>query len=438
MKVDALPEPFGDRHEMRRVVRGWLDAARAAAAARESRYWYPLSLPTFDEVEITEAIESMCRCETTMGAKTAAFERAYADWVGAAHAVMVNSGSSADLLAAYVLADPGGPRLEPGDEVLLPAVTWPTQIWSILMAGFSGRLVDADPATLNMDLDDLERKITPRTRAIFVVHLMGNPLDMDGIGAIADRHGLMVLEDCCEALGARWQGRSVGTFGLAGTCSFFFSHHMTTMEGGMVTCEDDRLAATFRQLRAHGWVRGGSAPRPSAEAAGCDPRFLFTTWGFNLRPTEVQASFGLHQLARQELFRARRNALAERFFAFVDDSRWLSRPRAEAAAEPAWFALPVLLAESAPFGRDQLAAELEAAGVETRPIVTGNIARQPAARLFPQLACGALPGADRIHDRGLYLGLSPTSDARQIDRLIETCGGILARLSGGRRGVRAA
>lgn len=420
-----------DSSEIRETVRGWIESARAEEGVSASRYWYPLSQPTFDENEIVEALDSMCRFRTSMGEKTARFEAEFSEWVGATDSVMVNSGSSADLLAAYLLNDPRSPMMEPGAEVLVPSVTWPTQIWSILMAGFDARLVDVDPNTLNMDLEDLRSKITAKTKAIFVVHLMGNPMDMDAIMEIAKEHDLIVLEDCCEALGARWRDQAVGTFGLAGTCSFFFSHHMTTMEGGMVYCQDAKVANTLRQMRAHGWVRGDANAPALAAQFRCDPRYLFVNWGFNLRPTEVQAGFGLHQLKRLDDFQESRNHLADHFFNYVDSSPWLQRPQVVQGGTPAWFALPVLVSEHAPFSRDALTAELEGEGVETRAVVTGNLGRQPAVKLFPQLHGGPLPGADRVHDYGLYVGLSPAYRTEDIDRLIDVFTRCVARLERG-------
>ncbi len=416
--------------EIESTIQSWIDRFADEDPTIASRYWHPLSVPTYDAREIAEAIDSMCRFRTSMGSKTRQFEQAFASATGSADAVMVNSGSSADLLAAFLLTDPARPRLKRGDEVLLPAVTWPTQIWSVLMAGLTGRLVDVDPQTLNMDLDDLRSKITSKTKAIFVVHLMGCPMDMDAVQQIADEHGLIILEDCCESLGATWNGQPVGTFGLAGTYSFFFSHHITTMEGGMITCQDEQTARELRALRAHGWARDTVDCKALAEEYRCDPRYLFINWGFNVRPTEVQASFGLHQLERLSAFNSHRNALANRFHSYIDASPWLDRPTVAAAGQPAWFSLPILIRSHAPFSRDQLASALEAAGVETRAIVTGNLARQPAAQLFPQLQTGPLPGADTIHDRGMYLGLSPGHTVAQVDRLIDTFETCIAQLSG--------
>jgi CDP-6-deoxy-D-xylo-4-hexulose-3-dehydrase len=287
------------------------------------------------------------------------------------------------------------------------------------MAGFKVQLVDVDPATLNVSIDDLPRH-APTAGAISLVHLMGNPAPMQPVLDLCASHNLALIEDCCESLGATWNGTHVGNFGRGGAFSFFFSHHMTTMEGGMVTLPDRESADRVRVLRAHGWLRNVSGPAPELAGLDIDPRYAFVNWGFNVRPTELQAGFGLRQLEKLPAFNARRAELSARVFAWVDRSGWLTRPRVEAAAEPCWMALPLMVTPGAPFSRRDITAHLEAAGVETRPIVTGNVARQPAASLFPSLGAGPLPGADAVHARGFYIGLSPLSPDSAVDRLIET------------------
>lgn len=381
------------------------------------KYWYPLSVATYGTDEVLQALTSLCSFRTTMWEKTAQFEKAFGERFGG-EAVMVNSGSSADLLIAFSMHELSGGPLASGDEVLAPAVTWPTQLWSLLMAGFSVRLVDVDPATLNVDLDDLERKITPKTRAISLVHLMGNPVDMDRVTDICQRHNLLLVEDCCESLGATWEGQEVGTFGIGGAFSFFFSHHMTTMEGGMILTRDPVLAERYRLLRAHGWSRNLRNPLP--ETDDLDPRYTFVSWGFNVRPTELQAGFGLVQLDRFDGFQEFRKANAALFVERMraHDGR-LSVMKVEPGGDCSWFALPFLVSENAGFTRDELAAHLEANGVETRPVVAGNLARHPAAAKFPLLKVEPLPGADRVHDYGMYLGLHPTDSTESIKRLCD-------------------
>ena len=416
-------------HSLAGVIDRVLESSSRANDMQPTKYWWPLCVATYGTEEILEALDSLCAFRTTMWEKTAEFERRFALLEKRRHAVMVNSGSSADLLLALLMANPARPLFEPGDEVLVPAVTWPTQVWSIQMAGFHARLVDVDPATLNICPDALRRSIGPRTRAVFLVHVLGNPCPMDAVLSICREHGLIVVEDCCEALGSTWEGVPVGNFGIGAAFSFFFSHHLTTMEGGMVTTDDDEHADHLRILRAHGWTRNVSTTAQANRAPGIDSRYTFVNWGLNVRPTEIQASFGLRQLDRLPGFAARRTALATRFYEGISRIPCLSGPVVDDRASVQWMALPIMIDADAPFTRADLARHLEAEGVETRPIIAGNLARQPAARLFPGLASGPLRGADAVHDRGLYVGLSPMFQDSAIDRLIDVLASFVQRHS---------
>lgn len=402
------------------IVDLFLEHSSRINEAKSTKYWYPLSLATYGTEEILQALDSLCSFRTTMWEKTTEFEKRFAAYQQSGHAVMVNSGSSADLLACHLLTSPAAPMLKAGDEILVPVVTWPTQIWSPMMAGLKVKLVDVDPLTLNISIPDLEKSITPQTKAIFIVHLMGNPCDMDAVCALAKKHNLLILEDCCEALGAEYNGVKVGNFGLAGTFSFFFAHHMVTMEGGMIVTPQRQQADDLKILRAHGWIRNidGESHIKSIEDENVDPRYAFFNWGFNVRPTDLQAGFGLSQLEKIKGFNEQRNRLAERFFDYIDSSTWLKRPLVHPLAKPCWFALPLMVDAQAPFSRAQLTRHLEEAGVETRPVVAGNIARHPVAKVFPEFKERAFPGADEIHQRGFYVGLSPLFDDSTMDRLI--------------------
>lgn len=396
--------------------------------AKPQHYWYPLSMATYGVEEIIEALDSMCRFRTTMWEKTQKFEGLFAEYQGSKAAVMVNSGSSADLLLSFLLTNASSHRVALGDEILIPAVTWPTQIWSPMMAGMKVRLVDVDPETLNISIEDLERKITPKTKCLFLVHLLGNPCKMDKILNIAKASNLLVLEDCCEALGSEWNGTKVGNFGLGASFSFFFAHHMTTMEGGMITTNDEEAAEFLRILRAHGWLRNVMDPsRYAIDELDIDLRYAFVNWGFNVRPTDLQAGFGLQQIVKLPQFNRRREVLANRFYAFIDRSRFLSRPKVSDLAHPVWMALPIMLAIDTPFSRNEMTQYLENEGVETRPIVTGNIARQPVAKIFKELCDGTLPGADIVHEHGFYIGLSPILSDETMDRLLECFDSFLKR-----------
>lgn len=377
------------------------------------KFEYPLALPMYDTSEVTEALDSMLNFKTTMFDKVKEFETKFGKKYGG-EAIMVNSGSSADLLISFALSVHSGGLLEKDVEVLIPAVTWPTHVFSVLMAGFRVQFVDVDPVTLNIDLVDLRRKINSRSRAVFVVHLLGNSSNLEELKEICDTSNLLLLEDCCEALGTSYKNKFVGTWGLASSFSFFFSHHMMTMEGGMILTRNKEFADRCRLLRAHGWDR--EVGKSLEGKSGFGEQFRFTTWGFNVRPTEVQAAFGLHQLDKLEKFdEARRKnfaALEEIIRPYSPHIRTMV-PLKE--TQPNWFTFPILVTREAPFSRDELSLHLETNGVETRPIVAGNLMRQPAFNNTNfKVISESLPGADYVHDFGLYIGLHALEDPKML------------------------
>ena len=401
------------------VIELLLESSSRINEAKPRRYWYPLSIATYGVDEIIEAIDSMCSFRTTMWEKTLLFERKFAAYQDCADCVMVNSGSSADLLLSFLLTNPRDPLLQAGDEILVPVVTWPTHIWSPMMAGLKVVLVDVNPETLNIDINDLQSKITSKTKAIFLVHLMGNPCPMDQILDIAKKNNLLILEDCCESLGSEWNGIKVGNFGIGSSFSFFFSHHITTMEGGMIACPDLITAEHLKVMRAHGWLRNVDISHYDLSDYDIDPRYAFVNFGFNLRPTDIQASFGLHQLQKLPEFNQRREELANQFFNFIDQQEFLLRPKVDKLARPAWFALPLIISKEAPFSRKEITNYLEVQGVETRPIVAGNIAHHPVGKLFSEFTNQIYVGADIVHERGFYLGLSPFHTNQDVEKLIQ-------------------
>lgn len=367
---------------------------------------YPLAQVTYGEDEINAVLTTLVAGRTTMGPRVEEFESRFAGLVGAEHGVMVNSGSSADLLCAFLLGPPRRGRSGAMDEVLLPAVTWPTQVWGCVLAGYKVRLVDVDPDTLQMDLRDLEAKISRRTAAVFAVHVLGNVGDMDALTDLCRRHSLPLLEDCCEALGATWRGQHVGTFGRAGAFSFFFSHLLSTMEGGMVVCRSPADDASLRLWRNHGWDR----------TPGAEP-FRFPTWGMNLRPLEAQGAFGLVQLQKKARFLAARTvnhgALAAVTVERYPD--WLRGVKVLPGCRPGWHGFPLRVHELAPVSKAQLCRHLEARGIETRPLIAGNLARQPGVLRHERVLAGPLPGADVVDEGAFYLGLPSRIDREAVE-----------------------
>ncbi len=388
----------------------------------------PLNSCTFDDDEINAAIAVLRSGMITMGALCSRFEADFAKHLGVRHALFVNSGSSANLLAAFALANPllelknGKRRLTPGCEVIVPAVTWSTTIWPLVQAGATPVLVDCDLHTLQMDLGQVKAAITERTVAICPVHVLGNAVPMKALMDLAREHSLWVIEDTCESLGTRQDGRFTGTFSDIGTYSFYFSHHITTIEGGMVVTEDDELADLMRCLRAHGWTRQMHARTQwEQKHPEIDPRFLFVNTGFNLRPTEINAAFGVNQLPKLERFNNKRREIVgfwNQALAPLIAAGHFQVMNATSGTEPTWFGYPIILRTQEL--RNRLREHLEKSGVETRPIICGNMARQPAFHLVAHRIVGDLKNADQVMDHGLFWGCHPSMVAADLEHVAET------------------
>lgn len=363
--------------------------------------------PTFGADEINAAIAQMLTTQVTMGKQVRKFEEQYAGKFGMKHGIMNNSGSSANLLAVAALANPATKdHLKPGDEVIVPALSWATTVWPVIQHGLVPVIVDCDPRTYNFDMNKLEAAISPKTRAIMLVHVYGNPCDMDAMMALVKKHNLFLIEDGCEAMGAYYDGKAVGSFGHAGTFSFYFSHHITTFEGGITVTNDFDLAETLRVLRAHGWSReADEKDKYNAMYPDIDPRFIFINIGYNLRPTEVQAVMGQQQLPkldqlienRRATYNHYRRALAkhEQFLEFQDE---------QAKGRSTWFGFGVVVKDNAPFGPKDIARFMNERGIETRPIIAGNIARHPVMKSYEHRVAGTLENSDRIMQRGFAFG----------------------------------
>ena len=363
----------------------------------------PLQVTGFGAEEVSAMVDVLLSTWVTMGKQVRAFESEWAEWCGAEQGIMVNSGSSANLIALAALVQAG--RLQPGDEVLVPAVAWSTSLFPVAQSGLVPVLVDVDPSNLCLTPEIARAHMGPRTKAAVAVHLLGQPVDVEGLQAL----GLIVIEDACGAHGAEIGGRRVGAIGEVGTFSFFFSHHITTVEGGVVTLSDPELADTARSLRAHGWIRERSDKDTLAEAhRPIDPRFLFVSAGWNLRPTEMAAAMGRIQLQRLGPWLARRRAnhraWCELLAPFSEQiSVWPELPGTRHAA----FAFPMMIREGVDFSRAEFMAHLESRQIATRPISGSNLARQPAAAHVPGLQIrGDLAVADAVHERGLFVGNS--------------------------------
>lgn len=421
--------PSDLRAQLHDLIRRFVAQKPSTADSRSM----PLVSDTIGAEEISAVLDTMLDGHITMGPRLRRLEAEWSRWLGVPDSVMVNSGSSANLLALAAAALPDLPSgLRPGDEVLVPAVGWSTTIYPIAQAGLLPVLVDCDPWTLDVSLEQLQAAMSPRTRGIVVVHLLGNPCAMDKIAAFARDRGLFLMEDCCEAHGAEIAGKKVGTFGDLSTFSFFFSHHITTGEGGMVSMRDpSRWADRVRSLRAHGWIRERSdREQIIARNPGIDPRWLFVSQGYNVRSTDMNAAIGLVQLQKLDGFIRRRRQIRQRMLdglAGLGDR--IAFQQEQPGGQHSAFAFAMLLRPGVAIERKDFAAGLEAAGIETRPVVTGNLARQPVLQHMPHRIAGKLPHADFVHDRGLMVGIHPNTTDAQVAHMVAT----VQKLVGGLR-----
>jgi CDP-6-deoxy-D-xylo-4-hexulose-3-dehydrase len=372
-----------------------------------------------DEIDAAKAVLDSGRL--TMGERVRAFELEFAAAVGAHHAVMVNSGSSANLLMvdALVRRSAVDAPLRSGDEVLVPALSWPTTVWPIVQLGLVPVFIDIDPVTLAIDLASARSALGPRTKAMFLIHVLGRAPNMDPYVRFCAEHGLRLLEDVCESLGAHWGERHAGVFGDAGSFSFYYSHHISTIEGGMIVTGDRALCDDLRSLRAHGWLRDRTDKSHWTDRfPRFDERFLFISPGYNVRPMEIQAAIGSVQLQRLDGMLKAREGLAREVAAWLARSApWLEligsdalgaeAPAARRARVHSWMTLPIRLRADARVKRDTVVRHLEDRGVETRPIIAGNLARHPAALRCAHRSAESLRQSDLLLERGFMIGCHP-------------------------------
>ncbi len=366
---------------------------------------YPLANSAWDHEEY-EAIQTVIQSGMfTMGQKVAEFEKAFADYVGSRYCVMVNSGSSANLVMIGALRYKSESPLLPGAEVIVPAVSWSTTYYPLYQYGLKLRFVDIDKDTLNFDLEKLEQAITPNTRAILAVNLLGNPNDFNKIRTIIGDRDIVLLEDNCESMGATFEGKQTGTFGLMGTYSSFFSHHISTMEGGMVVTDDEEIYHILLALRAHGWTRNLPKQNRITTDKSDDPfteAFRFVLPGYNLRPLEMSGALGLAQLRKLPMIVRERRNNAERFLQIMKQFPYL-RTQKE-IGESSWFGFSMIVEPDANVSREHLISALTAANVDTRPIVAGNFAKNEVLKWFDYTIAGDLTNAERIDDAGFFIG----------------------------------
>jgi len=368
---------------------------------------FPLATATWDQAEYDAIARVVASGMFTMGEQVKAYEKAMCGYLGCQHSVMVNSGSSANLLmvAALMYTKDESRRLKAGDEVIVPAVSWPTTYYPLYQYGLKIKFVDIDLNTLNYDLDQLAAAVTDQTRMIVAVNLLGNPNDFDRIHAIIGGRNITLIEDNCESLGAEFKGKKAGTFGLMGSYSSFFSHHISTMEGGLISTDDEELYHILLSLRAHGWTRNLPKFNHVCGEKSDDPfkeSFRFVLPGYNVRPLDMSGAIGVEQVKKLPGLIENRRINGK-----LLQSKMAGHPSMLIQQEigaSSWFGISLVVKPGSGLTRDQLLAQLIAAGFECRPIVAGNFAKNEVVKYFNSEVFGELRNAQYIDDNGLFVG----------------------------------
>lgn len=379
--------------------------------------FYDLAASTWGPEEIDAIQRVIASDRFTMGNHVREMEQRFAEYFGVRQAVMVNSGSSANLAAVAALFYRRNHPLRRGDEVIVPAISWSTTYHPLQQYGLKLRFVDVELDSLNLDTRRLEQALTPATRMILAVSILGNPAALDVMRAFADRHGLIFMEDNCESMDAELGGRKTGTFGDLNTFSFFFSHHISTMEGGMVATDDEELCHLVRALRAHGWTRDLPPDSPLFEPRSEDffEAYRFILPGYNLRPLELSGAVGLEQLKKLPGFTAqRRKNLALFQDLFQGDERFIIQTENGKSSS---FCFPIILNPQRNPDRRRVMAALKDADIGYRIITGGNFLRHDVIKYYDYSTVGAMTNADIAHDYGFFVGNHPFDLSPQIETL---------------------
>jgi len=374
-----------------------------------SKFFYSLVDNPYRKKDINQAIEVLKSCKITSGIKTINFQNSFKKKIKVNNALMVNSGSSANLLALQCLINPyRQKRLKRGDEILIPSLCWSTSLWPIIQSGLKPKFVDIDKSTLNINLNDLKSKISKKTKGILIVHVLGNSTNMDELMKIKNKNKLILIEDTCESLGTKFKNKYLGSYGEFSSFSFYSSHQISSGEGGMICCKDNKDFEIIKALRAHGWSRGlKNEKKISKENKHLDKRFIFYNSGFNLRSTDIAASIGLSQFKDLDKFikirKLNKNKITNEIIKNKKICNKIKILKENKGVKASWFGIPIILSKK--IKKNRFINKLEKNGVETRPIISGNFLKQPSVKKYKLNKKINLNKADYINKYGFFIGL---------------------------------
>ena len=373
--------------------------------------------PTFGVEEIFGFTKQLITTNVTMGKQVESFEKNICDKFGFRYAVSSNSGSSANLLMiSALMSNLYSKRLKKNDEIIVPALAWSTSIFPLTQYGLKPVFVDCDLKTMNIDIDQVKKAISKKTKGILTIPIYGNPCEMDEITKICKKKGLILLEDTCESMGAKYDNKFLGSFGLASSFSFYFSHHITCLEGGITVTNDYELAEIMKIIRSHGWIRNVKEKEKWIKNyPKIDPNFLFVNEGYNLRLTEPQARMGMIQIKKLDYFIEKRRNNADNLMNLMKEFNDLFIYQHEKKKSfHTWFGFTIIIKDIKVVDRGKLCKFLNKNGIETRVIVSGNFASQPVVKTFKHRIVGYLENASKIMTNGFSIGIHQNLVNNQI------------------------
>lgn len=422
------------RARIRELVAAYFQETFAPSPFLPGQDPVPVAGRVFDESELQSLTDAALDFWLTSGRFAEQFERDFARFIGVRSAVLVNSGSSANLLALSALTSSrlDQRRLLPGDEIITVAAGFPTTVNPIIQCGLVPVFVDIQLPTYNVDPAELEAALSPKTRGIMLAHTLGNPFDVEAVVSFARRHGLWLIEDCCDAVGSKYGDQHVGTFGDLATTSFYPAHHITMGEGGCVLTEKPLLQTLVESFRDWGrdcWCEPGKANTCGKRFEGqfgdlpygYDHKYTYSHIGYNLKLTDLQAAVGVAQLKKLPAFIAARKRNFQMLKSGLSDlENYFVLPQATPKSDPSWFGFPLFVRPEAPFSRSDLVRFLEERKIATRLLFGGNLVRQPAYKNVTYRAIGPLPNSDLVMNQLLWIGVYPGLSQPMLEYMLET------------------
>jgi len=391
---------------------------------KKQNYSYPLLDKGLGEDDLKAGIKVLKSGRITMGAKTQLFEKLFKKKLKTKYALMVNSGSSANLLAVFASCNPlRKNKFKLGDHALIQSLCWPTSLWPLVQAGLKVNFVDIDPLTLNVKANDIIKKTTNKTKVILIINVLGLSPDIKKIRDFCKKRKIILIEDNCESLGAKYKNHYLGTYGDFGTFSFFYSHQITCGEGGMIICKDKNDYEILKSLRSHGWSREEKVTKKYPKL---DPRYIFINSGFNLRPTDIQAALGISQFKKLEKFKKIRFENRKKIIKSLKQSpKWNNQfnfIKVPKKISPSYMVFPIILNSFYKKHKARFINYVESKGLETRPIISGSFTNQPSSKLFKLNPKNqSFVGAEEVQNLGFVIGLHTKKiDQKKLNFITKT------------------